>query len=488
MSKRIYSITLLVAFSFLLICGCTNKAKTDETSAEYVMVTEPDSVRDDAAIQQIIDSIKSKEKITQQDVDFVKEHFIWDGDLAWCINMENKLRYDSLGIMRKKLYKTQKTSELTPLFEEEQKLFEKYKEACKIAFCTCREVYLIGSGTGQSLFISEIEEECCHQLMLADEGALMQLCGGKPVVDGHQIITPQMITRAYAKMMEVQKDCEDDDSEAMQKKCSRTNKQNLLRQEQKAWNQWMAYRATMSAQLPAEARKHFDNGTNNAMRHKLIQLKNQYANIGVVSNDVVRCTLPYDCSDKELMEYSSFDQVWANYAKEKNTTTQEVTGWQLSYKGKQYPAKVPGFILDDLKRNGLLAAGQNEDWIRERVWSYHTSIDLKDFPDNRKFLVIGGLAGVGEYYVSYSGEEAGGVHGYFNYVTSNDTFDISFPIERVDVEIIFSRSIAEKVDPRYDIPMADRKAFAKTVSRQGNWQWGQPLPKWGIWRGVYVMN
>ncbi|MBR6063971.1 MAG: hypothetical protein IKP54_07450 [Bacteroidales bacterium] len=167
---------------------------------------------------------------------------------------------------------------------------------------------------------------------------------------------------------------------------------------------------------------------------------------------------------------------------------QEVTGWQLEYRGKQYPVKVPGFIHDDLKRNGLLAAGQNEDWIRERVWSYHTSINLKDFPDNRRILVIGGLAGVGEYYVSYSGEETGGVHGYFNYVTSNETFDISYPIERLDVEIIFNRSIAEKVDPRYDIPMADRKAFAKAVSRQDNWRWGQPLPQWGIWRGVFVTN
>ena len=50
---------------------------------------------------------KSKEKITQQDVDFVKEHCIWDGDLAWCINMENKMKYDNLSIIRKKLYKQQ---------------------------------------------------------------------------------------------------------------------------------------------------------------------------------------------------------------------------------------------------------------------------------------------------------------------------------------------------------------------------------------------
>ena len=104
----------------------------------------------------------------------MKEHFIWDGDWAWCVNMENKLRYDSLDIMRKKLYKNQKTSELATLFAEEQKLFEKYKETCKNAFCTCQEVYLIGSGTGRSLFMSDIEDECCHQLMLADEDMLMQ--------------------------------------------------------------------------------------------------------------------------------------------------------------------------------------------------------------------------------------------------------------------------------------------------------------------------
>jgi len=316
MTKRIYPIILLVALSNFLISSCTNKTSTDEAATECVEVAETDSVGNDAAIQHIIDSIQLKEKISQQDIDFVKEHFIRDGDLAWCINMENKLRYDSLAMMRKKLYKNQKTSEYASLFEEEQNFFEKYKEACKNAFCTCREVYLIGSGTGRSLFMSDIEEECCHQLMLADEGTLMQLCGGKPNMDSHQKITPQMITNSYAKMIEVQKDCEDDDSKETQKNYSRTSKQNLLRQEQKAWNQWMAYRATMSAQLPTEARKHFDNGTNNAMRHKLIQLKNQYANIGVVSNDVVRCTLPYDCSDKELMEYSSFDQVWANYARE----------------------------------------------------------------------------------------------------------------------------------------------------------------------------
>ena len=319
MMNRYYITTLLTVVSLFLISSCTNKNKAipvetaTECDTDTVMVAETDPVGDDAFIQQIIDSIKSKEEITQQDIDFVMEHFIWDGDLAWCINMENKLRYDSLGIMRKKLHKNQNTSELAPLFEEEQKFFEKYKEACKNAFCTSREVYLIGSGTGRSLFMSDIEDECCHQLMLADEDVLMQLCGEKPIVESHQKITPPMITKAYAIMIDVQKDCDNDNSEESQKEYSRTNKQNLLRKEQNAWSQWMAYRVTMSEQLPAEARKYFDNGTNNAMRHKLIQLKNQYANVGVVGDDVIRCTLPYDCSDRDLMVYPSFDHVWSIY-------------------------------------------------------------------------------------------------------------------------------------------------------------------------------
>ncbi|MBR6063972.1 MAG: hypothetical protein IKP54_07455 [Bacteroidales bacterium] len=180
MTRRIYPIVFLTVVSLFLTNSCTNKnnAISVETAREYatdtIMVAETDSAIDDDVIQQMIDSIQSKEKITQQDIDFVKEHFIWDGDLAWCINMENKLKYDNLSIMRKKLYKNQKASKLAPLFAEEQKLFEKYKEACKNAFCTCQEVYLIGSGTGRSLFMSDIEDECCHQLMLADEDVLMQ--------------------------------------------------------------------------------------------------------------------------------------------------------------------------------------------------------------------------------------------------------------------------------------------------------------------------
>lgn len=118
-----------------------------------------------------------------------------------------------------------------------------------------------------------------------------------------------MIDKAYALMIDAQENSEYDDSEEY----SRENKQNLLRKEQKAWNQWIAYRVSMSENLPEETRVYFDNGTNNVMRHKLIQLKNQYADVGVVSNDILRCTLPYNCTDDDLMEYTSFDHVWSIY-------------------------------------------------------------------------------------------------------------------------------------------------------------------------------
>ena len=75
----------------------------------------------------------------------------------------------------------------------------------------------------------------------------------------------------------------------------------------------MAYRATLSEKLPKEIHPYFDNGTNNAMRVKLIELKNQYQDIGIIGGDIERCHLPADCSDKDLMEYPSFHHVWTIY-------------------------------------------------------------------------------------------------------------------------------------------------------------------------------
>ncbi len=316
---------LIFSICVLMLTSCNRKAKeaympVKEVVSDTVMVMKPES---DTIMQHIVDSIKSKERVTQQDIDFVREHSTCDWDISWCIAMENKRRYDNIHLMCKKLYKNQNTSELARFFEKEQNLFEQYKKACVDAFCTSQEVYHIGSATGRSLFMSGIEEDCCHQLKLADEDVLRHLCGDNPTAENHRRITRKMINEAYVLMIDAQKDSEYDDSEVY----SRENKQNLLRKEQKAWNNWIAYRGSMSENLPVEARTYFDNGTNNLMRHKLIQLKNQYADVGIVSDDILRCSLPYDCSDKDLMEYSSFDQIWSIYSEYEGS---EWTDWKNS--------------------------------------------------------------------------------------------------------------------------------------------------------------
>ena len=44
---------------------------------------------------------------------------------------------------------------------------------------------------------------------------------------------------------------------------------------------------SVASQLPNDIRPYFENGTNNAMRAKLIQLKNQYA-MGAYGDDVIK--------------------------------------------------------------------------------------------------------------------------------------------------------------------------------------------------------
>lgn len=166
----------------------------------------------------------------------------------------------------------------------------------------------------------------------------------------------------------------------------------------------------------------------------------------------------------------------------------EITDWDLKYKGREYTVKGPGYIKDNLKKYGLLPGGQSKEWMNEGV-SYHAFVDLNDCPDDTRYLVIGGLAGIGSYYVCrYLEEEPeGATHVYFNYVTSNDTFDISYPTIGVGIDIVFDQSVAEKVGPD-SISLADRMAFANAVTKRDNWKWGQPLTQWGVWRPIYITN
>lgn len=89
-----------------------------------------------------------------------------------------------------------------------------------------------------------------------------------------------------------------------------------IEREWQLWNEWMAYRKTVSKALPKDLRRVYDGCTNLTMRTKLHQLKNQNKGLGLISDDMDCCLLSDSCTDKELLEYPGFNVVMEQYDSE----------------------------------------------------------------------------------------------------------------------------------------------------------------------------
>ena len=111
-----------------------------------------------------------------------------------------------------------------------------------------------------------------------------------------------MISRAYRIFIKVAGEDEYNDY--------RTDYQENLRKEWQLWNEWMNYRRQVSEQLSDELKVVYDNCTNQTMRTKLLQLKNQNKGLGMIGGDVLDCLLPDDCTNKALLNYPGFNVVW----------------------------------------------------------------------------------------------------------------------------------------------------------------------------------
>jgi len=298
MSLRTYSSIFLLVILALVNVSCSNHKPTATESVS-------DTLSEVDMNQRMIDSLKAMPVITQQDIDFIMEHTTNDGDYYWCFQAELDLQYDSLRRMREEIQKSPEHQEIAKLFDEEWELFQKYRDASRDAYFVCEEIDQIGSASARAISISSIDQSCYQEYALADKDALSQLCGDNPRKESHRKITQSMIDAAYAQMIDSQEDGGNN--------CSRKVKQDHLRKEKEAWTKWMAYRTAMSKRLPNDVRTYFDNATNNTMRHKLISLKNQYQNLGVISGDIERCWLPQNCSDDDLLKYPSFHHIWEIY-------------------------------------------------------------------------------------------------------------------------------------------------------------------------------
>lgn len=117
--------------------------------------------------------------------------------------------------------------------------------------------------------------------------------------------TPRMVADAYsAYIMAVDKE------EYIEQKAKY---QECLRKEQKCWNELLECREKISQILTGDIKKVYDIGTNQMLRTKLHQLKNQNQGLGVTGDEVLKCVLPEDCSDKALLDYPGFDIIWAKH-------------------------------------------------------------------------------------------------------------------------------------------------------------------------------
>lgn len=189
-------------------------------------------------------------------------------------------------------------------------------------------------------------------------------------------------------------------------------------------------------------------------------------------------------------EDTSFHYVFAKPVRK------EVSDWKFKYEDREYPAKVPGFIQYDLKRNGLLGIGQSENWYERESWEYLTSVDLTSIPEYEGdlYLVFEGIAGNGvNVYVSLFNEDEpdGGIHYFFNYVHICDTFAVRDKWNRhttVGIQVFFSPDSLTKVYADYDIPQQYIEEFSFIAPNRSGWRWREKLNTCGIWKPVYIIN
>ena len=181
-------------------------------------------------------------------------------------------------------------------FNKEKDVWEQYMDAIR-EVANCEE-----HGSSTPMYVNDVVNQGTTLWSESMHNLCLYLQANKPVFS-KTTFTSSMIADSYAAFIKAVG--EGDYAE------NASDYQESLRKEQKCWNDWMECREVVSQKLTDELRTVYDGCTNQMMRTKLLQLKNQNQALGLISGDVLECALPDDCSDKELLEYPGFDKVWA---------------------------------------------------------------------------------------------------------------------------------------------------------------------------------
>ena len=183
-------------------------------------------------------------------------------------------------------------------FLKEKVIWEKYQKAVQ-EVSKCED-----HGSSTPMYVSAVLSQGT-QIRGVPQHHLYLHTQGKEIPYSKTTFTPTMIADAYsAYIMAVGED------EYIEQK---TEYQESLRKEQRCWDDLLECRKKTSQLLTGDIKKVYDISTNQMIRTKLYQLKNQNQDLGMTSGEVMKCALPEDCSDKVLLDYPGFDKIWAKH-------------------------------------------------------------------------------------------------------------------------------------------------------------------------------
>ena len=183
-------------------------------------------------------------------------------------------------------------------FLKEKVVWEKYQKAVQ-EVSRCED-----HGSSTPMYVSAVLSQGT-QIRGVPQHYLYLHTQGKDISYSKTTFTPALISDAYSAYIKAV--AEDEYIE------QKTKYQESLRKEQKCWDDLLKCRKENSLLLTGDLKKVYDISTNQMLRTKLYQLKNQNQDLGMISGDVLKCALPENCTDKELLEYPGFDKVWAKY-------------------------------------------------------------------------------------------------------------------------------------------------------------------------------
>ena len=187
------------------------------------------------------------------------------------------------------------------LFREEKERRENYHEAVLAV------AELEDHGSSGALYIVGTLEQSVD-LWLASFHNMWLIEQNQDISFPKTVFTSRMIDDAYAAYIQ-QEDNDWSNFFSDNEKDGMEEHHKAIEHEWQLWNEWMAFRKTVSKSLPKDMRKIYDGCTNLTMRTKLLQLKNQNQGLGLINDYIDSCLLTDSCSDKELLDYPGFNVV-----------------------------------------------------------------------------------------------------------------------------------------------------------------------------------